>query len=128
MAIKQASINAYYHATLAESLDSIKKHGLDSSKGKRQWDAEYYLGNRKSSVFLSKSLSSVIEYIESAKDSPRQYWSVLQVFLNSPDVLRDGKSYGDLRYVGVIPPEFIRVVGTKTAFKWSKTAGLMYGQ
>jgi len=105
----------FYHATAKEFLPSILSRGLLSDPPKRNYDGQYYLGDRGNAVY-------VCDYGYSSPWRTCHLGKFREPILLEIDFPPKTKLFDDelggsgcYYYVGDIPPEWITVLGTKEA-------------
>lgn len=101
-----------YHATYAPLLESIKKHGLDTKKGKKSWEDSI-----PGYVYLAKTKEVAISYAETSDAVSEEWLDQIVVLKIDIEKIDSGKLYVDanaidgdtLEYRGIIP--FNSIVG-----------------
>jgi hypothetical protein len=105
-----------FHATYKVHLDSIMKHGLDSSRGKKNWS-----DSAVNTVYLADSPESAESYAETSEliEEDNEEWLdeivILEIETRHLDITKISQDKnviyfcGTFEHIGVIEPEFVKI-------------------
>lgn len=113
-----------YHGTVDKFLAGIEKDGIVLKPGTRNFDEDFYEGDRRQSVFVSSSFEWALDYAELAEKKNSGHPVIVEVHIPASEASKLKSDDMSLRYMEAptefalpeaIPPEWIKAVHTKGA-------------
>ena len=114
----------FYHGTVDRCALKIMREGIVPNNNRNFADNLYYTGDRKNSVFVSRSLDIAQSYALNLRDKLKlekgkiSVPTVFKIKMNVKDFVEDEEDRSALRKKGTIPPEAIVAFTTNYGDTW----------